>query len=63
MRLNEDGVPELYFCNNLTCEWYGEIQAMYVGYFAIDAVFFSAVSGLFGFLFALRRHTKTKSIV
>ncbi|AIF83113.1 hypothetical protein NTE_01039 [Candidatus Nitrososphaera evergladensis SR1] len=62
-RLNEKGVPELYLCNNLMCKSYSEIRWQYAGYFAIDAIVFSAAAGLVAFLFAWRRRTKAQSII
>jgi hypothetical protein len=56
IKLNEDGVPEVHFCNSLMCKSYSEVQEMYMGYFA-------ASGGLFAFLFAWRRRTKAKSII
>ncbi len=63
IRLNENGVPEVHFCNSLMCKSYSEVQEMYMGYFAADAIFFATGASMFAFLFVWRRHTKAKSIV
>ncbi len=63
IQLNESGIPELYFCNNLMCKSYSEIRQQYMGYFAIDAIIFAASVGLVAALFVWRRRAKAQSIV
>lgn len=63
VQLDENGVPELYLCDGLTCRRYAEIQQQYMGYFTIDAIIFAAISGLVGLLFMWHRRIRAKSIV
>lgn len=63
VRLNENGIPELYLCNNLMCKSYSQIRQEYINDFAIDAAFFAASMGLVTMLYVLRRRTKTQSII
>jgi hypothetical protein len=63
IRLNENGIPEMYLCNNLMCKSYSQIRQEHMNDFAIDAAFFAASMGLVGILYAWRRRTKAQSIV
>lgn len=63
VRLNENGIPELYLCNNLMCRSYSEIRQQYMSDFAIDAVFFAASMGLVTVLYVWRRRAKAQSII
>lgn len=63
VRLNENGIPELYLCNNLMCKSYSQIRQEHMNDFAIDTAFFAASMGLVAALYVWRRRAKAQSII